>query len=124
VVEWSITTDCKSVGFGLRRFESCPAHKYMEQEPHHSEVDTYKQRIYELTKNIEDKDLVNYFDEINTKAEEWKKVYGEDLRNYELFHALIGSSPMPGQQFKAFDLPGEDNVAAFIAELEKKYGSV
>jgi hypothetical protein len=27
VVEWSITTDCKSVGFGLRWFESNPAHK-------------------------------------------------------------------------------------------------
>lgn len=26
MVEWSITTDCKSVGFGLRRFESSPAH--------------------------------------------------------------------------------------------------
>ena len=26
VVEWSITTDCKSVAFGLRRFESFPAH--------------------------------------------------------------------------------------------------
>jgi hypothetical protein len=26
VVEWSITTDCKSVGFGLRWFESNPAH--------------------------------------------------------------------------------------------------
>ena len=26
VVEWSITTDCKSVGFGLRRFESYPTH--------------------------------------------------------------------------------------------------
>ena len=26
VVEWSITTDCKSVAFGLRRFKSCPAH--------------------------------------------------------------------------------------------------
>ncbi len=26
VVEWSITTDCKSVAFGLRRFESYPAH--------------------------------------------------------------------------------------------------
>ncbi len=27
VVEWSITTDCKSVALGLRRFESFPAHK-------------------------------------------------------------------------------------------------
>ena len=27
VVEWSITTDCKSVGFGLRRFKSYPTHK-------------------------------------------------------------------------------------------------
>jgi hypothetical protein len=27
VVEWSITTDCKSVAFGLRRFESYPTHK-------------------------------------------------------------------------------------------------
>src|SRR5262245_16372336 len=27
VVEWSITTDCKSVAFGLRRFESYPAHR-------------------------------------------------------------------------------------------------
>src|SRR3989338_1444986 len=26
VVERSITTDCKSVAFGLRRFESCPTH--------------------------------------------------------------------------------------------------
>ena len=26
VVEWSITTDCKSVALGLRRFESYPAH--------------------------------------------------------------------------------------------------
>ena len=26
MVEWSITTDCKSVAFGLRRFESYPAH--------------------------------------------------------------------------------------------------
>jgi len=26
VVEWSITTDCKSVGFGLRWFKSNPAH--------------------------------------------------------------------------------------------------
>ncbi len=26
MVEWSITTDCKSVAFGLRRFESSPAH--------------------------------------------------------------------------------------------------
>ena len=29
VVEWSITTDCKSVAFGLRRFESYPAHKFL-----------------------------------------------------------------------------------------------
>jgi hypothetical protein len=28
VVEWSITTGCKPVGFGLRRFESFPAHKH------------------------------------------------------------------------------------------------
>src|SRR5690606_29816320 len=27
VVEWSITTDCKSVGFGLRWFESSPTHQ-------------------------------------------------------------------------------------------------
>ena len=27
MVEWSITTDCKSVAFGLRRFESFPTHK-------------------------------------------------------------------------------------------------
>ena len=27
VVEWSITTDCKSVASGLRRFESFPTHK-------------------------------------------------------------------------------------------------
>src|SRR3989344_121881 len=27
VVEWSITTGCKPVAFGLRRFESSPAHK-------------------------------------------------------------------------------------------------
>ncbi len=26
VVEWSITPDCKSGAFGLRRFKSCPAH--------------------------------------------------------------------------------------------------
>jgi nicotinic acid phosphoribosyltransferase len=26
VAEWSIATDCKSVDFGLRRFESFPAH--------------------------------------------------------------------------------------------------
>ncbi len=26
MVEWSITTDCKSVAFGLRRFKSYPAH--------------------------------------------------------------------------------------------------
>ncbi len=30
VVEWSITTDCKSVGFGLRRFKSFPTHKNNE----------------------------------------------------------------------------------------------
>ena len=27
MVEWSITPDCKSGGFGLRGFESLPAHK-------------------------------------------------------------------------------------------------
>lgn len=27
MVEWSITTDCKSVGFGLRGFESLPTHR-------------------------------------------------------------------------------------------------
>src|SRR3989344_1207987 len=27
VVEWSITTGCKPVAFGLRRFESSPAHQ-------------------------------------------------------------------------------------------------
>ncbi len=27
VVEWSITTDCKSVAFGLRGFKSLPAHQ-------------------------------------------------------------------------------------------------
>lgn len=26
MVEWSITSDCKSDAFGLRRFKSCPAH--------------------------------------------------------------------------------------------------
>jgi hypothetical protein len=31
VVEWSITTDCKSVGFGLRWFESSPAHAFKNQ---------------------------------------------------------------------------------------------
>ena len=27
VAEWSIAMDCKSIAFGLRRFESCPAHR-------------------------------------------------------------------------------------------------
>ncbi len=26
VAEWSIASDCKSDAYGLRRFESCPAH--------------------------------------------------------------------------------------------------
>lgn len=32
VVEWSITTDCKSVASRLRRFESCPAHKLKPEQ--------------------------------------------------------------------------------------------
>ncbi len=32
VVEWSITTDCKSVAFGLRRFKSFPAHHMKEEK--------------------------------------------------------------------------------------------
>lgn len=31
VVEWSITTGCKPVGFGLRWFESNPAHNTNDQ---------------------------------------------------------------------------------------------
>ena len=27
MAEWSIASDCKSDAFGLRRFESCPAHQ-------------------------------------------------------------------------------------------------
>ncbi len=27
MAEWSIATDCKSVAYGLRRFESCPTHQ-------------------------------------------------------------------------------------------------
>ena len=27
MAEWSIALDCKSSAYGLRRFESCPAHK-------------------------------------------------------------------------------------------------
>ena len=36
VVEWSITTDCKSVAFGLRRFESFPTHNLgrIGRKPH------------------------------------------------------------------------------------------
>ena len=30
VVEWSITTDCKSVALGLRRFESFPTHNFIK----------------------------------------------------------------------------------------------
>jgi 8-oxo-dGTP pyrophosphatase MutT (NUDIX family) len=33
VVEWSITTGCKPVGFGLRRFESSPAHTMEPSNP-------------------------------------------------------------------------------------------
>ncbi len=33
MVEWSITTDCKSVGFGLRGFESLPTHKSKLKAP-------------------------------------------------------------------------------------------
>lgn len=31
VAEWSIASDCKSDGFILRRFKSCPAHEYKNQ---------------------------------------------------------------------------------------------
>jgi hypothetical protein len=127
VVEWSITTDCKSVGFGLRRFESCPAHmegesKYIPKE-FSEEAKTFKQRMNRLNISGDIQKSIELFDEAAIKMQELLQKYSdEEIRKTELFHVVSGSTPMEGPEL-SLDLP-EGEFAAFISELENKYGSV
>jgi hypothetical protein len=41
--------------------------------------------------------------------------YKEHLREYRLYHALIGSTPNPADAL--FDLPGEDSVVTFAEDV-------
>jgi hypothetical protein len=42
VAKWSNATDCKSVGFGLRRFKSFPAHSEWLMVDHNQETESWK----------------------------------------------------------------------------------
>ena len=65
VVEWSITTDCKSVALGLRRFESFPTHNIIMSlkasinaykklsEKQELTADDLRAMIYEFKENVD-----------------------------------------------------------------------
>lgn len=85
-----------------------------------SQSEAYKRRLFELTHNIEGDSIVDYYDDMNTLVEKLRQ-QSPDIINYELYHILIGSTPMPGQKFAGFDLPNGE-IEAIISELENKYG--
>lgn len=124
VVEWSITRDCKSLAFGLRRFESCPAH--MDKEPkfysNESLSQKYRDKLNQIALDKGDQYLMDLFDIIRAKSDDLRGKYGDDVYKYSLYHVLIGSTMNPDFGVIGDDFPGDDSVALFIDELAKPQG--
>ncbi len=111
MVEWSITTDCKSVGFGLRRFESCPAHMESPEKPKYSQ-----ERFDALKERFNNADLFGS-DEVAWMAEGLRIKY-PDYESYAFYHILSGSTIDESiAPIKYEDFPGEDSVELFIDSL-------
>lgn len=98
--------------------ESLPNEELDEQ----AIVEQYEHRLIKLVHLIEAKEGTSapYLESISQKVLDWQKIYGDTLRKYRLYHKLIGSTPQESDII-ALDLPGEDNVENFVAELENKY---
>ena len=114
MVEWSITTDCKSVAFGLRRFESFPAH--MENIPHPFLPEKWtklKERLALFASFLSHEKNLELHEKMLRKYIELKSKY-PDAAKYQAYHALINSS---APEMPYDDFPGEDSVEAFIDNL-------
>lgn len=89
-----------------------------EQEAHKkiSEI----RRMLSKVPNAHMEIIEKVMDEISTYASYLQKKY-PNARKHALFHALISSTPAPGQELIYEDLPGEDSILAFVAKMEAKY---
>ncbi len=123
MVEWSITTDCKSVGFGLRRFESFPAHKLIMEnipnqpvnlERYYALKDKFNRYIEEADPDFVDSIFMEIFPELQTNLlAKYPKA-----TSYAFFHILGGSTINNSiGTIEHEDFPGEDSVELFIDNL-------
>jgi hypothetical protein len=131
VAEWSIALDCKSGAFGLRRFESFPAHQYMESlekeienkfsEEKYQELRSYWTDISEKTEQLSNEDFDSLHDKKDKKVEDLRSKYS-DPQNYATWHILGGSSVVPSMTYVVFnDFPKPDSVEDFLDELKAEY---
>lgn len=87
-----------------------------------SKVKNIKETIAKLYKRDE---ILEIHEEIGEFAKKLKSEHPQDIQNYALYHAMIGSSPrIAWSDFPEdkIDLPEEEHsIEKFIKSLEKKY---
>ncbi|MCF7835581.1 MAG: hypothetical protein K9M15_00440 [Candidatus Marinimicrobia bacterium] len=93
--------------------ESLPTEVGFNKESKIADVKKELKKVYEKADMLEvHEKVVAYSDEIAGKY--------PDYRDYELYHALIGSGVPEGACSK-FDFPGEDSVERFVEKLVEEY---
>ncbi len=87
--------------------------KYMSQEgiPNNEDV---KAELAEK-KSLVYKDMEKY--ELLVEFANQLKVKYPDYLDYDLFHFLVGSTPVPDKMPTKFDFPGEDSIEFFLRSI-------
>ncbi len=83
----------------------------MSQEGVPNNNDSIKAELSEK-KSMFYRDLEKY--ELLAEFAKELKVKYPDYLDYDMFHFLVGSTPMPDRMPTKFDFPGEDSIEGFL----------
>ncbi|TSC70367.1 MAG: hypothetical protein CEO12_391 [Parcubacteria group bacterium Gr01-1014_46] len=76
--------------------------------------DVLRVELKELRARAHNKDMMGFYERMLEFVGRVESKY-PDCRSYELFHLLIGSTPLNPTKF---DFPGEDSIEKFLREQE------
>lgn len=101
-------------------FPKPPAKDSLEIVPFSEKARRCADALAEIIQRTSDEDFDKFITEKSEFEERLGKKYS-DVRKYEMFHALIGSSITKAMALTHDDFPGEDSVEEFVRRSVKKY---